>query len=381
MTNRLEDAKASPCHNPETLPPLPVINWTSIGQEAPVNVDLGSPSEDAPLPKADIVVITWTSAEWSALDHVFANSNTERYRTSTTFRKEWHYRAKKEPVEGAYHLWGYYRMVKIKNAQGIGQNVLLYKSSVHLSHPPYCTGLKEMVQVIVDEASPTHLYSIGTAGGASLTENLGDTVVTNAGHILTKKSENDACKLNGVNVACKNWFPSFDLISSVENNLLFKLKDAVTEQELEYLFCQTMQKHPTQEGKVTLKDLVNAPLDPANLGSPKGLNKQNVPLLTTDYYYIAHGDDSTQYCALEMDDAVVGLYAGELGVDYVFVRNISDPIVPDKTLDGQPIDPELGQDWSGDIYTNFGIYTSMNGALITWATIAGSTASAKGGAQ
>ncbi len=382
MSNRYDDAKPKPCRSPESLPPLPVIEWSAIGREAPTHVDLGSPSKDDPLPKADIVVMTWTSAEWSALDHVFLNSDKERYRTSTSFRKDWHWRANKQYVKGAYYLWGYYRMVKIKSAGGIEYDVLLYKSNAHLSHPPFCEGLMEMVKLIIDEAKPDRLYTIGTAGGPSLSEKLGDAVITNAGHISIKKSENKTCQIDGVDVACKDWFPSFDLASKVEEKLLFKLGSIVTEDELEYMLCRTIHDphkgDPAWEGAVTVADLINEAIDPANLNAPKGLNKQGVPLLTTDYYYIAHGDDSVQYSALEMDDAVVGLVAGRCKTDYVFVRNISDPLVPDKTKDGKPIDDHLRDGWSGQIYENFGLYTSMNGALLTWATIAGDPAIRKG---
>ncbi len=380
MTNRYEDAKPRPCKSPEKLPPLPVIDWSAIGCEAPAHVDLGDPSKDDPLPKADIVVMTWTSAEWAALDHVFANSGKEQHLTVHTFRNEWHYRANKEEIKGAYELWGYYRMVKIKSTDGTEYDVLLYKSSAHLSHPPYCKGLIEMVKLIIAEAKPDYLYTIGTAGGTSLSEKLGDTVITNAGHISIEKSQNKGCNLNNVNVACKDWFPSFDLVSKVEEKLLFKLSMIVTEEELEYMLCETIHGSdgdPTWEGTVTVADLVNEAIDPSNLDAPKGLNKKDVPLLTTDYYYIAHGDDSIQYSALEMDDAVVGFAAGEAGANYVFVRNISDPLVPDVTKGGKPINAELRKGWSGQIYKHFGMYTAMNGALLTWATIAGAPARGK----
>ncbi len=375
MTNRQLDAAPQPCTSPETLPPLPIIDWSSIGQSAPEVVDLGTPSEDAPLPEADIVVITWTSAEWSALDHVFINSDKERYRTSTEFHKQWHYRKDDKYVEGAYELWGFYRMVKITTAGGIEQRVLLFKSSAHLSHPPYCTGLIAMVNLIIDEVKPKRLYTIGTAGGASLEDRLGDTVVTNAGHIEIEKEENACCNLNGVSVVCNTWYPSFNLIPDVESKLLMKLSEIVNNDELEYMLCQTINdpKHgdPSWKGEYTVQDMVNAAIDPANLSSPKGLDKKEVPLLTTDYYYIANGSDSSQFSALEMDDAVIGFAAGKRGVDYVFVRNISDPVVPDTTQAGKTIPTELRETWSGQIYENFGLYTSMNGALITWATIAG----------
>lgn len=382
MTNRLQDAEPQPCIRVEDLPPLPAIDWSAIGHEAPVNVDLGSRDKSAPLPKSDIVVITWTSAEWSALDHVFANSGEERHRTSTEFRKGWHWRANDQYIEGAHCLWGFYRMVKVKSVGGVEYDVLLFKSSSHLAHPPYCDGLMKMVEMIIEEAQPQRLYTIGTAGGAAPTEKLGDTVVTNAGTIMIHKSENEGCNLNGVSVQ-GDWFPNMDLVTAVEDKLLFKLSSIVNEAELNYMLCQTINDpdkgNPAWAGTVTVKDLINEAIDPTALEHPKGLNKKDIPLLTTDFYYIAQPDDAGKYSVLEMDDAIIGLVAQRhhTPTPFIFVRNISDPIVPFNTKDGKPIDPKLREGWSGQVYENFGLYTSMNGALVTWATIAGDPATSK----
>ena len=112
------------------------------------------------------------------------------------------------------------------------------------------------------------------------------------------------------------------------------------------------------------------PLDPVSLSQPKAIISKK-PLLTTDYYYIATGNNAAQYCFLEMDDAVIGYEAGKQGVDFVFVRNISDPLVADKTKKGKAIAGEVRDEWSSLIYENFGLYTTLNSALTTWATIAG----------
>ena len=65
--------------------------------------------------------------------------------------------------------------------------------------------------------------------------------------------------------------------------------------------------------------------------------------------------------------AVTGL----LGVDYAFVRNISDPVVASKTTDGEVIPDNVREEWSSLIYKTCGFYSSFNGALTTWAAIAG----------
>lgn len=369
--SRLEDKQ------PEMRKILPIVDWASIGQEAPAIIDLGERKYTDPLPKADIVVITWTNDEWAALDHVFVTSQTKICRTANELREKWYYRTNgPDKIEG-FALWGFYKMVSIK-----GKKVLLFKASVHLAYPPYCKGLKEMTNLIINEAQPKQIYSAGTAGGATTNENLGDTIVTNSGVLMLEsdgkdkeREEANKCCSNITKVSC-DWFPSTDLFSKVEDNLLFKLDSIVNQKMLNGLFDNAIHKTKDTDcpnkSKVTIDDLMNAPIKPENLGNPKGLNKKDIPLLSTDYYFIGTGDDTEKYSALEMDDAVIGYVAGKAGVDYAFVRNISDPIVPDKTLAGEKICDELRINWSSQIYLSCGMYTSYNGALITWAAIAGS---------
>jgi hypothetical protein len=64
---------------PAALPAasLPPVDWASIGRSAPARIAPGERGPDDPLPEADIVILTWTSAEWFAPDHVFVNSGKE----------------------------------------------------------------------------------------------------------------------------------------------------------------------------------------------------------------------------------------------------------------------------------------------------------------
>jgi hypothetical protein len=372
--DRHNDVKTKP--HREVLLPLPVIDWKSIGHEAPENVKVDYKGKDAPLPNADVVVMTWTTAEWSALDHVFLNSDTPRYASSRTFEKGWHHYGLDAPDlpsgDGKYPpppLWGYYRLVKIKNAAGDDQRVLIFKADAHLAHPLWIAALEEMVGRVIDDVKPDRVYSIGTAGGTSLDENLGDAAITNSAHISLENENNTGVNYNNQTFT-SDWYPSLDLVPTVEKNLLFQLSNVINQNELEYMVAELYKKN--SGAKVFgLDDLLNAPLQPDNLRSPRGLAKQGIPLLTTDYYYIAKGDDSVQYCVLEMDDAVIAKVAGDKNVKYCFVRNVSDPLVPDTAKNGSEIPFDVRKDWSGVIYTNFGIYSSFNGALLTWATIAG----------
>ncbi len=108
------------------MPPLPAIDWSKIGQTAPTRIAIGDRKSDEPLPAADIVVLTWTSAEWSALDHVFLNSGQTRASYDAAEQKAW--RAAWHPYTrstGDYHadeksgaLWGSFQLVSITDRPG-----------------------------------------------------------------------------------------------------------------------------------------------------------------------------------------------------------------------------------------------------------------------
>jgi hypothetical protein len=352
--------------------PLPAVDWSKTGRTAPQPVSVAYDGPDAPLPPADVALLTWTSAEWSALDHVFLTSTQPGVRKSYDLGKDWHLYSRDVGTAltdntGA-PLWGYYQLVDIATTAGATTRVLLFKCDAHLAHPPWIEGLVQMVKQVLDDSQAKQIYSIGTAGGSRLDVRLGDVPLTNTAHILLQNKENAGVPIGGQTFTC-DAFPEQDLLSAGAE-LMFPLSEVVTEESLEASLAKLKGIKPAVE-PYALADLVNAPLDPANLGTPRPLPMKGTPLLTTDYFYIASGTDAEQYCFLEMDDAVIAYVAGQAGVDFSFVRNISDPIVPDTAADGQPIPDEVRIDWGSEIYNDFGIYTSFNGAIVTWAAIAG----------
>jgi nucleoside phosphorylase len=357
--------------------PLPPVNWASIGQAAPAIVPVGPRQPGDPLPRADVVIITWTTAEWSALDQVFLGSTTPRNSADWKWQKSWHPYAR-----GAAHysagpesggLWGLFQLVTITDQSRRPWRVLLFKSNAHLAHAPWIDGLSAMLRCILEDAKPDRVYSVGTAGGARLRQHLGDAVVTNAALLILQQPQNSGDADNGKMFRCPTWFPATGLSRKVQESLLYPMNRIVTEAALEDLFAQLKAKHandPHFEG-ITLADLINDPLEPDHLGKPRVLAMQDAPVLTTDFYYIAPGSDGDTYSFLEMDDAVIAREAERAGVRYAFVRNVSNPVVDASTRGGQPISPAIRSDWSGAIYEHCGFHTSYNGALATWATIAG----------
>jgi hypothetical protein len=356
--------------------PLPVIDWASIGQMAPEKIQIGNRNANDPLPLADWVVITWTSAEWEAIDHVFLNSSTPST-GSYEWRKEWHkYTRGAENFvadEKSGVLWGEFQLVQITDQSNRPWKVLIFKSNSHLAHSPWIDGLSEMMKCILTDTKAKKVYTIGTAGGARLDQCLGDSVITNTATIELQRPQNTQDKSNGNSFRCPTWYPSTSLTSTVEENLLFKLSAVANKEALENLFDQLKAKHPGDPAveALTLDDLLNEGLTPDLLNTPKIQSLKDVPLLTTDFYYIANGDSADAFAFLEMDDAIIAREANAMGVEFACIRNISDPIVPFQTKQGATISDGVRGDWSGLIYSTFGLYTSFNGALATWATIAG----------
>jgi nucleoside phosphorylase len=353
-----------------TPPPLPIVDWKRVKHSAPVPITGVYDGPEAPLPKCDVVVLTWTSAEWSALDHVFVNSQSTRKQSDREWEHAWHTYSRNAGGASTDNpgapLWGLYRLVDIATTTAKTQRVMVFKCDAHLAHPPWLDGLARMVGQILDETGASWIWSIGTAGGSRLDIRLGDVVITNAAHIQLQKPDNKASKINNDTFKGKV-FPASKLFSTVQEHLFFEMTTVVTHPVLERMLSELHIKDASA-ASLTLDSLVNEPLSPANLRQSRVLPMDDTPLLTTDYYYIASGTDAEKWAVLEMDDAVIAWVAEQKGRHYAFARNISDPLVP-STAHGKPIDESIRGDWSGLVYNNFGFYTSFNGALATWAAI------------
>jgi nucleoside phosphorylase len=353
---------------------LPAIDWARIGHSAPQPIAVPARVSTDPLPKADVVIITWTNAEWSALDHVFVNSASSRGPQTHpgSWRTAWLPYTRNvgnyTSDQGADPLWGYFRVVTMAGSSG-PLTVLLFHSNAHLQYQPYIAGLRAMVTDIIKDTQPKQLYSIGTAGGGTLNQELGDAVVTNSAQLLPGVAPNDTDPANGKTFTCSTWYPSTSLFAAAQS-LMFPLSEVVTSAELQTLFGQLKSK--ISVGAVALSDLVNGPLDPKNLSAPTTHSMKGVPLNTSCNYGMAPGSGSTQYSAYEEDDAAVGQAAQTCGVNFAFIRNVSDSVVPDHTAGGVVIPFNLRKSWAGILYDRYGWITASNGALATWAAVAAS---------
>jgi hypothetical protein len=366
---RLSDVIPTP--TPAQLPALPVVDWRRIDRTMPTVIPAAYEGPAAPMPSADVVVLTWTMAEWSALDQVFVGSTTPRQQLATDWQSSWHLYSRNAPnipeVPAVAPLWGFYKLVEVMGAAG-AQRVLLFKCDSHLAHPPWFAGLVQMLETILADVEPTTIYTIGTAGASRPEIRLGDVVITNAGYIELQDPNNAGAPFRDRAVTCRGRFPALAALPTAQAELFFPLERIVTFPLLQAMFTDLGQQLPIAPN-LRLDDLLNDALSPTTVAGSKGLPMPGTPLLTTDFYYIADTPDSQQWAALEMDDAVVGYVADSHDVDFVFVRNISDPVVPFQAMDGSALPPDVRQAWSSEVYEMFGLYTSFNGALATWAAL------------
>jgi nucleoside phosphorylase len=368
--------------NLQSTPPvvnlnLPSIDWAKIQMAAPKMLPIGKRNASDPLPIVDVVIITWTSAEWFALDHVFVNNSKSGNPSDYSFRKNWHLYTKNttnfsgEAKTG--DLWGMFNLVEIVDQINRPWRVLLFKSNAHLAHAPWIEGLSAMMKNIIEDTNPKQIYSIGTAGGGRLDQTLGDAVISNSAILKLERPQNIHDYGNGQSYRCPNWYPCTRILDKVEKNLLFKMSSVANNNAFLQLFENLKNLHKDDDAlkNIELNDLINKPLSDDALNNPKIERLIDSPLLTTDFYYVATNNNSEAYSFLEMDDAVIIREANKYAVPVACIRNISDPIVPLATKSGAIIPENVRNDWSGLIYSTFGIFSSFNGALATWATIAG----------
>jgi nucleoside phosphorylase len=352
---------------------LPAVDWTLVGQSAPTLVSIDYPGPTGKLPDADAIVITWTSAEWAAMNHVFLRSGqAESPAAAEPAAGSWYLYTRGAPSGDSQTnpLWGYYQLVSIPGLDGTQRRILLFKSDAHLAYSPYLSGLTQEVQNLIADVAPRRIYSIGTAGGATDQQNLGDVAITNCGTCQLKLAENSDSPDNGKTFSSADFFPNTaNLLPAVQEKLFVKLASVATMAEWQCLLAEAQRETSGKSlAPYTLDDLINSPIDPANLNAPKAVSYRGIPLLTTDYYYIAQ-QNSPQYAVLEMDDAVIGAAASQLNVPFAFIRNISDAFVVTTDKSGNPIPDPAREAWSSVQYDHFGIYTAVNGALATWATL------------
>lgn len=355
------------------------IDWAKAGvaDKAPVIVDSPTPQLPSdPLPKADVVVVTWTSAEWEAMKYVFTYKAYADYAYSELVWPKYSYNfyeiyqdlwitdligtALGDPITppsiyNGDNNWGYSCVVTLGSTK-----VLLLKSSMHMSTDGATLPLRQFIRQAITESGAKLILTIGTAGGTQEDGFVGDVNISNQAEFLLTGALGTA-EFNN-KIFGSDWTPNMtstymtaaqSLVSEV-NNLSVQVPGAG------YPLDQTIEPINRLPKITDFTGAHGLPLLTTN-GFVTGY--VNVPADNTDEEKQYLGD---KYCVVEEDDAVVALVTSEFkGVQYGSVRNLSDGAV-NYYLQG-----ELASSWPQTIYSDKGFDTAVNGAIVTWAIIAG----------
>jgi hypothetical protein len=299
-----------------------------------------SGSGSGPLPKADVLVVTWTVDEGHALSRVLTPGKDSRndYLSYThNFAAISSKMRKGSPALNAKRLGAYWT-----TTIG-GKKVVVFKSDSHLSQDtkklPTGSGTlpnEDVWKQIIDEVKPKLVITTGTAGGIGKQCEVGDVIVSPI-----------------VRFDCLKWLKSEPFHDADYQDGAPKAK----------FFAKAKTLFKANAGQ----------LPKGNTRPPKIVRSSALAssVLTTDFFGFDTSDDHYGLKDLgdvsEMGDAVLGLVMSKIGTGaprWVAVRNVSDPqIKAEGTLRQQA-------QVAAQIYKGFGRWSSVCSAIVCWALIA-----------
>ena len=290
------------------------------------------------LPKAEVLVVTWTVDEGHALSRVLTPGKDSRndyvpYRHN--FAKISKKMRKGCPALQAGRLGAYW------TTSIAGKKVVIFKSDSHLSQdvkraptPGQTLPNEDVWRQIIAEVNPTLVITTGTAGGIGTQCEVGDVLVSRI-----------------VRFDCQNWLKKEPFATAVYRDGAVKTK----------YFAKARGLFKANSGQ----------LPPDNSRPPKIVvaTKDEQAVLTTDFFGFDTSDDHWKLqgsgSVSEMGDAVLGrVSAATPGPHWVAVRNVSDPQIK---AEGTRKDQAKV---AAQIYKGFGRWSSVCSAIACWALIA-----------
>ena len=323
------------------------------------------PDPEAPLPPADVLVVTWTAAEHKALADVLTPRHVPKrwfpYRRNFTDGFLPKIRAG-APARSAKRLGSWY-----PTSVG-GQSVLCFKSELHLNQDGVATGdgtatlpVADMFSQLIAEVQPRVVLTVGTAGGVFGEHGLGDVVVTRAAKFrLADEFRNEP--FNHQTFRSEWDLPTSHLAQAEQ--LMAEIRPRLVEPG----FGPPTRRYPFQGSLLTSEP---------NLAAIRrdGLDFPEFhPILTTDFFEFGTSTNQLELegCGVEMGDAALGLACQSLSPapKWAVIRNLSDPQINADLPTGKG-QLNMQIHWAVWFYEVFGYWTSVSGALATWGVIAG----------
>jgi nucleoside phosphorylase len=294
---------------------------------------VGPPPKGPSLPRADVLIVTWTMDEGHALSQVLSpgvDSKTGWKPYTKNFDEIAKSMQPNCPARELKRL-GTYWTCTIG-----GRAVTLFKSDSHMSQDgpdlPNATVWKQ----IIGDCQPAWVITTGTGGGIGPSCEVGDVIVS---RFVGFDCHKEFKKLNGRTYSCSTKAPGSK------------------HREAESLFGANVGMLPK-----------------TNSRPPKIVTSSSAPtgIVTTDFFGFDNTADTYQLQGKgdlsEMGDAVLGMVCEELGAaapHYVIVRNVSDPQIDSA---GQTLAEQKGL--AGSIYQAYGLWSSICSAIVCWAIVA-----------
>jgi hypothetical protein len=292
----------------------------------------------------DAVVMTWTSAEASAMASLFTSgyptsawyeyrNDIARYIPLVTGPKA-PFDSREADMARYYHSLGLYFPCTVDSS-----HVLLIKSGLHMDYDGPAVPLYQLVQGIAETVGPKIFITTGPGGGIGAGVSLGDVVV--AGTVRFDRNQQ---------FAAKPWASAAYIPSAAPAGTLGAVTPTLTS--------------------------ANAARIPNAKPVPRIFSAATDAVVTTDFFAF---DDSTDYYKLEglgracdVGDAMVG-YALQScpQISWYSIRNASDPQIPNPNNDINEASKEAAQ-----IYASYGGLTTAASLIATWAIIQAAQAGA-----
>jgi hypothetical protein len=303
---------------------------------APITGSKPAGGGDGPLPRADVLVVTWTVDEGHALSRVLTPGKDSRndYLSYTHNFETISQKMRKDcPALIAKRLGAHWT-----TSIG-GKSVVVFKSDSHMSQDGPQLPNIDVWRQIVGEVQPKLTITTGTAGGIGKQFEVGDVIVS------------PIVRFDCISKFKKEPFAQNHYASSPAKTTHFAAAKGLFKANAAQL--PKDNKRPPKIIRVAPKTLASS-------------------VVTTDFFGFDTSDDHYELQGLgdvsEMGDAVLGLVASEMGASaprWLAIRNVSDPQIK---ADGLTLKQQAAI--AAQIYKGFGRWSSVCSAIVCWASIA-----------
>lgn len=343
------------------------------------------PNPESALPRANILVVTWTVAEQNAMADILTPgvSRNGWYRYRRNFDSHFDALIRtgngvKQPPSRTVNRLGSWFPITIGDLK-----VICFKSEMHLNQDGISlnadgtpsdtnTGfatlpVRDLFKQLIEEVQPSHVLTVGTAGAVFKEHGLGDVVVTRGAKFrLQDEFKNEP--FNGINhegaqyksdwsVPTTFFNTALQMMASFKKNLV---EPEFTTPTIRYDQVPAPIRSWANEAKIRLDGTHELP--------------EFHPIISTDFFEFGTSENKMeeQGSAMEMGDAVLGLVCEEMEQPpkWLVIRNLSDPQI-NASLPTKPAILNMQTHWAVWYYEKYGYWTSVNSALTTWAVIAG----------